>query len=261
MVTTMMRSLSLLLALLPVSLVALTPSSQLLDLHASLLSSVSSQIPLTPTDYTSVVGSHPRGSATWHAESSPQFLTGVSSYVCDGAVGLDCWMGPSYDVPNCLLTVAECEGGSFEVRADLVARGADPLGSNPQILEKYYNPHLAWRDEAMAMPGAKALPPLGSFNRRLIDSPMKLEIGGLDFDSAKSLAEGHLSFWLGAVADAQQVAARLRGGFNLRDDKIRQFYYRGLAEEFTAMYGEDEGRLIASLHTGPVAEAYVGGGS
>ena len=61
--------------------------------------------------------------------------------------------------------------------------------------------------------------------------------------------------------DCQPIAARLRGGFNARDDKLRQYFYRGKVEEYTALFGEEEGRTMAAISTGPISEAYVGGGS
>ena len=194
------------------------PSARLLDLHASLFAKVEAAIPLQATDYTEVCGGdkHSRGSATWYGEVSPNYLTGLSKYVCGSGVGLDAWMGPSYDVPHCLLQVTEEDGDKYAVRSDLISRGATPIGSDPQIVEKYYEPMVKWHSDAMKLPGASALPPSSSFSKRLLYSPVQLGVGGLKFDDAKAVAEAHYDFWLGSVQEAQQVPARLRGSFNLR---------------------------------------------
>mmetsp|Transcript_21635 Transcript_21635/g.45128 ORF Transcript_21635/g.45128 Transcript_21635/m.45128 type:complete len:81 (-) Transcript_21635:58-300(-) len=64
------------------------------------------------------------------------------------------------------------------------------------------------------------------------------------------------------ACDCTPIASRLRGSFNARDDKLRQyFFYRGKLETMTALHGEDDGRIIAAISTGPISEACVGGGS
>ena len=61
--------------------------------------------------------------------------------------------------------------------------------------------------------------------------------------------------------DAKPVEARQRGAINTRDDKQRQFYYRSAVAESVAKLGPKMGQTIGACSTGPVAEAYVGGGS
>jgi hypothetical protein len=48
---------------------------------------------------------------------------------------------------------------------------------------------------------------------------------------------------------------------NLRDDKLRQFFYRGELNKNIKEFGDSLGPTIAAVNTGPTAEAYVGGGS
>jgi hypothetical protein len=64
--------------------------------------------------------------------------------------------------------------------------------------------------------------------------------------------------WLDA---AQPIPARLRGSFNMRDDKLRQFFYRGQVQKQVKLLGDGLGQTVAVVNTGPTAEAYVGGGS
>ena len=61
--------------------------------------------------------------------------------------------------------------------------------------------------------------------------------------------------------EAKPVEARQRGAINTRDDKQRQFYYRSAVAESVAKLGPKMGQTIGACSTGPVAEAYVGGGS
>lgn len=238
------------------------PSAKLLELQASLLAKVNTAMSLNPTDHTSVSGGdkHEFGSSTWFSEASPNYLTGVSSYQCKSTIGLDCWMGPSYDVPHSLLRIQECDDDTFNLSCDIIPRGATPIGSDPSQLEKYYgDDRIQWYKSAATL-ATSFLPPSSSFSKRLIASPINLQIGGLPFSDVERLANEHQDFFLTATQSAQQIPARLRGSFNLRDDKIRQFFYRGEIEELVAEFG-DLGNVIAASQTGPVAEAYVGGGS
>ena len=47
---------------------------------------------------------------------------------------------------------------------------------------------------------------------------------------------------------------------NSRDDKQRQYAYRAAIDMLTKTLG-DGGKNLAAAYTGPIAEAYVGGGS
>ena len=66
--------------------------------------------------------------------------------------------------------------------------------------------------------------------------------------------------WLAWVADGRETEARQRGGINGRDDKLRQFAFRAALHDATDKFGPDEALAVAAGMTGPVAEAYVGGG-
>ncbi|GMH90301.1 hypothetical protein TrVE_jg4800 [Triparma verrucosa] len=252
------------LARLPRSDGLVAPSAKLLDLQAKLLSKVSDAMPLQKTDHCEVVGGdkHKFGGSAWYSEESPNFLTGVSVYQRKATVGVDVWMGPSYDVPHSLLRIEEYEGDKFNVMCDMVPRGATPIGSDPSQLEKYYgDDRIQWHKGASKLAGAVQLPASSSFYKRVVSSPMLLQIGGLEFEDAERLATEHQDFFVASASAAQQIPARLRGSFNLRDDKIRQFFYRGEVEENVEEFGADLGSVIAAAQTGPVAEAYVGGGS
>lgn len=86
-------------------------------------------------------------------------------------------------------------------------------------------------------------------------------MNGLDETTTIELVQGHVDRLLSWLDQAQPIAARLRGSFNLRDDKLRQYYFRGQMQEQVALLGADLGKVVAAANTGPTAEAYVGGGS
>lgn len=211
------------------------------------------------SDFTSAYGGEKYGS--WNDEASPRFLTGCAKYNIGASASLDAWTSPSYDVPSALLTITQNDGGdTFCIDADLVARGSTPIGSDPQMLEAYYS-DLAWLDKAYAIEGSSPLPPLESFNRRILTSPFRLGLSNLSFEDVERLSSDHIDRFLGFLSAAQPIPARLRGSFNARDDKLRQYFFRGELERYTKAYGEEEGKVLAAVSTGPISEAYVGGGS
>mmetsp|Transcript_1383 Transcript_1383/g.1988 ORF Transcript_1383/g.1988 Transcript_1383/m.1988 type:complete len:297 (-) Transcript_1383:434-1324(-) len=207
------------------------------------------------------------GTAEWMSESSPKFLTGVSYCTRNGSSGdeqmINVWMGPSYDVPHMLLKFGhKSSDDTYYVIADYIVRGGTPIGSDPQMLEAYYGLDVAsaWT-KAMKNDGAYALPPSMQFDSRIISSPAQLAVGGLSKIDADSIAMSHVDRFLSWLDDAKPVMARSRGAFNLRDDKIRQYYYKGEVKKNVEEFGEKLGPIVGAVNTGPTAEAYVGGGS
>jgi hypothetical protein len=247
-------------------------SMSLQPLYDTLCSKVSEQLGLQATDFCETYGaatwqsdSGAQGTAAWLSEASPKFLTGVST--CTLFKGLteeltiNVWMGPSYDIPHMLLSFgADDTGSTYHVSADYVPRGANQMGSDPQYMQAYYNEQVldAWTAAAAA---GSPLAPAAEFESRVINSPAKIAVTGLTAARAQEMAVQHTDRFLGWVSEAQPVAARLRGSFNLRDDKLRQFYYRGQVGKQVAALGPDLGMTVAAVNTGPTAEAYVGGGS
>jgi hypothetical protein len=252
-------------------------------LYDTLCSKVSAQLGLQATDFCETFEAATwqsskngivQGTAAWLSEVSPQFLTGVST--CTRVEGLseeltiNVWMGPSYEIPHMLLTFGrngnDGNGSTYHVSADYVPRGANVMGSDPQYMQAYYsNPQVldAWTAAAAAAAGT-FLPPAAEFELRVLDSPAKIAVTGLTAAQAEAIAVAHTDRflgWVAAAAAAQPIPARLRGSFNLRDDKLRQFYYRGQVGKQVAALGPELGATVAAVNTGPTAEAYVGGGS
>jgi hypothetical protein len=94
-----------------------------------------------------------------------------------------------------------------------------------------------------------------------LKSPVALAIEGISFNDATLLANEFADIWINWVKDAKQIEARQRGAMNSRDDKLRQFAYRAAVAESSKLFGSDFGKRLGAGITGPIAEAYVGGGS
>jgi hypothetical protein len=239
-------------------------------LYDSLCSQVTQKLGLQVTDFADTFGasswSSPvaSGTAAWLSESSPQYLTGVSFLTKQQQqredLTINIWMGPSYDVPHCQVTFGTLPDGSCHVSADYVARGANVMGSDPQYLQVYYGSDVqaAWRQAHAA---GQSMPARPEFDYRMMQSPAYMAVSGLDAATAEQLVQGHIQRFLSWVETAQQIPARSRGSFNMRDDKLRQFFYRAQLEEQVAALGDGLGQTVAAVNTGPTAEAYVGGGS
>lgn len=231
---------------------------------------------LQPTDFTesynvnkwSCTNSGVAGTAEWMTEASPKYLTGVSlctSVNRDGTnekLTVNVWMGPSYEVPHMLMTYGEQANGKYAVAADYVVRGDTPIGSNPQYVNMFYGGDVtaAWT-QAFNYEGNQPLIPQGSFEERLLASPVRIAVGGLSKEAADSIVNAHLDRFLAWVEQAQPIPARSRGSMNLRDDKLRQYFYRGEVAKSVKELGEALGPIVAAGNTGPTAESYVGGGS
>lgn len=155
----------------------------------------------------------------------------------------------------------------FCLTTDYVARGAFPLGSDGQYLDKYYSPEVVAQsyDEIVRLPSAIRLPPSDSFSGRLLNSPIHLSVAGLSLDQANSYSELFIYRWLDWLASADKVDARQRGAINTRDDKLRQFAFKGNCANAARIVGPQAGdsfvNSFGAACTGPLAEAYVGGGS
>jgi hypothetical protein len=160
------------------------------------------------------------------------------------------------------MTFGEESNGRYAVTADYVARGDTPIGSNPQYINMFYGEDVTttWTS-AYNTEGSQPLAPQGSFEERLLASPARIAVGGLSRDVADRIVSNHLDRFLAWVDAAEPIPARSRGSMNLRDDKLRQFFYRGELTRCVKDLGNNLGSVVAAGNTGPTAESYVGGGS
>lgn len=204
-------------------------------------------------------------SSTWYDEVRGSKLTGVTFATVksdnEEICYLNGWMGPKYFVPHMLLTIAKQANGKFAVTADYVPRGPNAFGSDDTYLGTYYGQDvMAWNENAMNIAGAAPLAPSKSFAARLLRSPAMVAIGEVSFDDAQGIADKHVARWLTWIAEGKESEARQRGALNGRDDKLRMFAFRAAVSENTERFGGEVGKSVGAGITGPVAEAYVGGG-
>jgi hypothetical protein len=243
-------------------------------LHKSLLTKVKDTLDLKPTDFptkydaTTFSAQGFEGSCEWWDEVKGSKLTGVSSnIIINPTTGfssyqLNCWMGPAYNAPHMLLNImTDPTYSGFGVRADYLARGPVPLGSDQTAVDTYYGKDvISWYDNAVGLSGCMFLPPSTSFAGRLLRSPIELGIAGIDEASVSTIAFSHVDRWLTYVLEAKQNEARSRGAINTRDDKQRMFAFKAEVVDCTRWVGVELGQKLGAARTGPVAEAYVGGG-
>jgi len=242
--------------------------SALTDLHTALFNKVNAalnlkvSIPAAPLTADKWVCN-----AEWFDEAKGSKLTGVTKALVATADGsdeygtLNCWMGPKYFLPHMLLTVGKNAAGQHCVTADYIPRGPNAFGADDSYLSQHYgNDVLAWYENAMSAPGAIVLPPPKSFSARLLRSPTHLSVGGLSFDDVVDISHKHVDRWLTWIGEGKESEPRQRGALNGRDDKLRVFAFRAAVAEASEKFGADVGKLVGAAITGPVAEAYVGGG-
>lgn len=251
---------------------ALQQALALESIHSSLLGKIKSSLSLKLTDFAtkydadSFSANGYSGTCEWWDETKGARLTGVSANTLLGPDGfssyqINAWMGPAYNCPHLLLTLGtDSRHKGMSIRADYVARGPTPLGSDQTILDLYYNRDVAaWYDEASAR-GCEVLAPRSTLSARLLRSPFELAIAGLDKRDGEAIASEHVDRWISFVQEASQNEPRQRGAMNTRDDKQRQYAYLAEVAECVAIVGADFGPKLGAARTGPVAEAYVGGG-
>jgi hypothetical protein len=131
------------------------------------------------------------------------------------------------------------------------------------MVDNYYGTEVvqAW-SKAYSLPGACPLTPQAEFSSRILTSPVHIAVHQItSLQDVNAIVHGHVDRFLSWVNTAQPIMARARGSFNLRDDKLRQFYFKGQVTKNIALLGENLGFKVGAATTGPTAEAYVGGGS
>ena len=244
----------------------LTLSMSSSALHKDLFGQVNAALSLKAAQQSSHSGGSWKAQTEWWDEQKGSKLTGVSSSVLTSAAGdvycqLNGWMGPKYFLPHMLLTVGQNAAGKYCVTADYVPRGPNAFGSDDTYVATHYgNDVLAWYENAMTIPGSVVLPPSKSFTARMLRSPVHVSVGDLSLDDATEISTKHVQRWLQWISEGKESEARQRGALNGRDDKLRQFAFKSAISEAMDKFGAEAARDVAAGMTGPVAEAYVGGG-
>jgi hypothetical protein len=98
-------------------------------------------------------------------------------------------------------------------------------------------------------PGAAPLAAPSSMYSRILTSPARMAMNSLSMQDAEAAAAAQSQRFLGWMGSTQPLMARLRGSFNSRDDKLRQFYFRGEMEHNSALLSNaDVARNLAGTH-------------
>lgn len=254
--------------------------SEIVELQQSLFSDIENTLGLKRTDFTDFEqvttwsNGGINGCTDWYDEASGAKLTGVAKYSCSDSYETSCsidgWVGPSSPVPHMTLSLLRDEGtGMYGIISDFIPRGSTPIGNDQRYLDLHYNEEVIMsRYRSVAeKPGVLHLPPPLCFSGRLLRSPLHLAVTGLSFEDMSDAAYGHVQQWLAWLDSAEEVQARMRGAMNMRDDRLREFAYRAALNRYMfLLQSEGDGnadiaRRVAAGSTGPLAEAYVGGGS
>lgn len=215
------------------------------------------------------------GSSDWWDETKGSKFTGVSKYSyslpnhSSSVESLSIWMGPSLLTPHMTMSIEEIgQSGRCNVMMDYIPRGGQPLGSESNFFTKYYN------DLELLNSYAQYHLPSHSTGRvpyahnsifgRMIQSPMMVSISGVSVADAAQMTSQHLQRFIQWVNAAALVEPRQRAVVNTRDDKLRQFAFQANLQAVAdagITCDMDMARMIAASWTGPIAEAYIGGGS
>lgn len=245
-------------------------SSDIASLHSNIFNKIKDKFVLKETFFAEDNGakewknSDSTGKCGWWDEKLGGKLTGVSNYIYTtptvSSYNINIWLGPSYLVPHCLLSITQSSSG-ISITSDYVPRGSFPLGSDQTFVDTYYGKEsIAIYDANYAIPNTVPLPPSKSFSSRLLNSPLHTSINGLNIESASAIATKHVDVWMNWMDTASKVDARQRGAINTRDDKQRSYFFRSALAEASNFVDKDFASSLAAAHTGPLAEAYVGGG-
>jgi len=241
-------------------------------LTEKLFASVNAEIPLRKTDYASNVDANGWNCVLeWHDEEKGSKLTGVTKAVLTSKTGteeeeelayLNTWLSPGYYTPHMLLCIGKSKKGGYSIEADYVPRGPNAFGQDQTYLDTYFSKDVIdWYDLHTSLPNAVSSPPSKSFSARLIRSPAHIAITGLTEEQLSACATAHVERWIAWMSTAKPSEARQKGALNGRDDKLRQFYFRSALFDSINRVGAEQGKALAVGLTGPLAEAYVGGGS
>ena len=203
-----------------------------------------------------------QGIAEFYDEEKGSKLTGVCKNRAESGDKILCtlniWSGPAYQIPHMMLSFGS-QDGEYLLTADYVSRGPVPIGTDQNMIDKFYNKDvISWYDNIMNSDNIKPLKPSTSFGGRLLRSPIAVAACGLTLDTLTTAATSHVDRWLEWSDKEQQNEARQRGAMNARDDKLRVFAYGASISEVAPFGGNAE---LAAAWTGPIAEAYIGGGS
>ena len=256
-------------------------STDMLKLSSTLFSTIQSNIELKETDFTNVKemnefklknvdnSAEYEGKSSWFDETKGSKLTGISKYFYhskeDSNYGIHGWLGPGLAVPHMILNLGHCGSetdGNYWIETDYIPRGPFPFGSDPSYLELYYKHEM----NSNSLPTYRtskfhSKPSKLNFYSRILQSPAYFSATSLSLQNINDISTQHVDRWIKWLGESKPLEARQKAGFNSRDDKLRQFAFTSSLYEYSLKFGPGPGKSIAAAFTGPIAEAYIGGGS
>lgn len=197
--------------------------------------------------------------------------------------------GPLTDIPHlvsrCVVSDDSMEvlidfrprvNGAYDtVRPDGTYPGPDEIGrayfalsGARKDMEKFYTPELEgfYCDFAAALEGVSPVLPteLDLLTRGPLAVSLKMPITDFNVQAVCAARSAAVDAWVRWVLEGDEHVHRPGAPVNTQyvyDTKFRQNCYGALAEAYGRAFGPEEGAKVAAADSGPLDEAYVGGGS
>jgi len=222
------------------------------------------------------------------------WCSGMSLFGPETAIGsFTAFCGPLTDVPHLVATCGVSNGGvdlyiDFRPRAEsgydmqyaTLADYPDPEtreafaegGNRKDFAAAFFTPEVEeWRAALLALDGATSAAPLSKEQMSAISAgPMLIDLRlPATVEAAQAAADAcsaAVDRWLYWMTAAEEMNRGLPAGMRqtaiyTRDTKVRANHFGFLLGRYTALFGDVDGKALASADAGPLDEAYVGGGS
>lgn len=248
-------------------------------LSENIINDLNHEFSLKLTDYTischksiDMTWSSPNGYSgvsQWLDETKGSKFTGVSHCITNTPDGwniqsVNVWMGPTVLTPHMTLSVHNKIDSPSRLILDYIPRGSQPLGSDSTFFNKFYNnkEYLETYQNILSSESVTKFDKSSNIFGRLLQSPMHISVANVSPETAYNNAYRHALRFISWVKEAPIVEPRQRALVNTRDDKLRQFAFQSNLHAAMEIFPTvSEAQTLAAAWTGPLAEAYIGGGS
>ena len=222
------------------------------------------------------------------------WCSGLNLAGADVARGsLTAFCGPLTDVPHIVAACGVSDGG-IDLYIDFRPRAEGAYDPQYTTLAEYPAPDTreafaeggnrkdfaaafftdeveAWRAELLTLDGVAVAAPLTKEQTGVISAgPMLIDVRLPLTEEAATAAAGACTAavdrWLSWMTGAEEMKRGLSAGMRqtatyTRDTKVRANHYGFLLTRYVKLFGEEDGKALATADAGPLDEAYVGGGS
>jgi len=197
--------------------------------------------------------------------------------------------GPLTDVPHLICACGVSDGGvdlyiDFRPRADgaydpacaTLADYPDPEtreafaegGNRKDFAAAFFTDEIAAAHAELLALGTPAAALSKDETATISAGPLLVDVR-LPLDQAQEAADAcsaAVDRWLTWMSTAEEMKRGLSAGMRqtatyTRDTKVRANHFGFLLKKYIALFGEEDGKNLASADAGPLDEAYVGGGS